>query len=91
MVQRKCPKCHAIFYRKSNYDKHINKVFDCSTNKEVNIHFITLCQNVPNCAEIIPKCAEIVPNNKIEMNNEIIVDDNYCCYYCKKILVQNQL
>ena len=33
MVQRKCPKCDAIFDRKSSYDYHINRVFDCSTKK----------------------------------------------------------
>ena len=33
MVQRKCPKCDGIFDRKSTYDYHINRVFDCSTKK----------------------------------------------------------
>ena len=37
MVKRYCPKCNAGFYRKSNYEKHINKKYDCSpinNNKE---------------------------------------------------------
>ena len=99
MVQRICPKCNAVFYRKSNYDKHINKVFDCSTNNETNENpnnenssLIPLCQNVPKCAEtvpnyanLVPNCAESSSNNKMEQNNnEIGVNFHYCCYYCKK-------
>ena len=32
MVNRCCPKCNAQFNRKSSYDKHINKKYDCSPN-----------------------------------------------------------
>ena len=32
MVKRCCLKCNAIFDRKSLYDKHINKKYDCSIN-----------------------------------------------------------
>ena len=30
MVKRICHKCYAEFDRKSSYDKHTNKIFDCS-------------------------------------------------------------
>ena len=34
MVKRICLKCNAVFDRKFNYERHINRVFDCSTNKD---------------------------------------------------------
>ena len=84
MVKRICLKCNAVFDRKFNYVRHINKVFDCSTNNEINENsnnenssLIPLCQIVPNCAETVPNYAETVPNyaetstdNKIEQNND---------------------
>ena len=30
MVKYNCPKCNMEFYKKSNYNQHINKKFDCS-------------------------------------------------------------
>lgn len=71
MVKRYCPKCNAEFDRKSSYEKHINKKFDCSPIKEEkNVY----CKNLQEFAEI---CKEV----KIELKKKEI---NYCCSYCKK-------
>jgi hypothetical protein len=56
MVQRRCPKCYAIFDRKSTFDKHINRKFDCSQNKnklDDKNDDLDQIQNIPK--KIIPK------------------------------------
>ena len=72
MVHRKCSKCNALFDRKSTYDYHINKVFDCSTNiiKQVNKNNEKSCNdtflnNLPEFTEInqnLPELARIYQN-----------------------------
>jgi uncharacterized C2H2 Zn-finger protein len=51
MVQRRCPKCYAIFDQKGHYDYHINRKFDCSRNKdkqtEVKDGDLVQIQNIP--------------------------------------------
>ena len=32
MVKRKCLKCEAEFDKKSHYDRHINRKYDCKAN-----------------------------------------------------------
>lgn len=32
MVKRQCLKCYALFDRKSHYNYHINRKFDCTPN-----------------------------------------------------------
>jgi uncharacterized C2H2 Zn-finger protein len=84
MVQRKCPKCGAIFDRKSTYDYHINKVFDSSTKKSNqeklsdkkicnNTYFNDLQEYIRICQNM-PFCAETVPKyaeNSTKINLEI--------------------
>jgi hypothetical protein len=89
MVQRKCPKCDAIFDRKSTYDYHINKVFDCSTKKSNqenlsekkncdNTYFNDLSEYAKICQNM-PFCAETVPKyaeNSTKINLEIKNEEN---------------
>ncbi len=70
MVKRYCPKCNAEFDRKSSYEKHINKKFDCRPIKEENKK---ICKNLQELAEI---CKE---EEKDAKNKEMNV-----CYYCKR-------
>jgi len=99
MVQRKCPKCDAIFYRKSNYDKHINKVFDCSTNKnetndiddlnEIKVEKNDICENLQEFAKISDKFAGICENQQFnEINtgsrSNKNINEEYHCSYCTK-------
>src|SRR3990167_10779808 len=86
MVKRICPKCNDVFDRKSNYEFHINRKFDCLQNK-INLHTqfnqsdilnqtnikdnLSLCQIVPFCAEIVPNRAELSTNNKKIQNSTI--------------------
>ena len=97
MVQRKCPKCDAIFYRKSNYDKHINKVFDCSTNKnkindidnlnDIKVEENDICENLQEFAKISEKFAGICENqqfNEINTGSDKNINEEYHCSYCNK-------
>jgi len=66
MVERKCPKCDMIFSRKSTYDKHINKKYDCSRNKNKTDDANTLhntnleqIQNIPKKSTKNPKYSEM--------------------------------
>ena len=71
MVKRICYKCNAVFDRKSNYDFHINRKFDCSLSKdkqtddkeEEKCEF-NPCQNMLFCAELVPKYAENSTNEQ---------------------------
>ena len=100
MVQRKCPKCDAVFYRKSNYDKHINKVFDCSTNKDNLNDFkeeiltgIEQIQNIPNNSKTISNDSKLIPNNSnqilsvenMDLNELNDMNKSFCCGFCFKI------
>jgi hypothetical protein len=62
MVKRKCPKCDAIFDRKSNYEAHINKKFDCSYKK--NNHNDDQNNNQNDEQNIYEKMLEFVKNFK---------------------------
>jgi len=79
MVKRSCPKCNVIFDRKSSYDKHINKKFDCSKNYIENNN---IENNLPNLAQI----CQNQNNYANTINNDIINSDsvNLFCSYCKK-------
>ena len=97
MVERKCPKCNAVFYRKSNYDKHINKVFDCNPNKkEVKQEKKVISQNLQELAKNSEKFAENCENqnfneiNGLNKINGVNIENNnlnkkYTCSYCNKI------
>ena len=100
MVKRICLKCNAVFDRKFNYERHINRVFDCSTNKdettkliEDNNVDIDLIQNIPENSISIPNQIQNIPNN----SNQILNNDtedlndieqlniNFCCGFCFRI------
>ena len=78
MVKRCCPKCNAIFDRKSHYDYHINRKFDCTPNSHHSTNLndektenLNICQN-------FPEFAKICQNQKINLkNNEIFIKPNY--------------
>ena len=76
MVKRYCPKCFALFDRKSTYDKHINKKFDCSVknniapNNETNNENTKVSENLQELAEI-NKNDEIMQTNIDNNSNEI--------------------
>ena len=72
MVQRKCPKCDAIFDRKSSYDYHINRVFDCSTKKsnQENLSDKKNCDDtfINNLPEFTKICQNLPEFTKICQN-----------------------
>lgn len=99
MVKRYCPKCNMEFDRKSTYDTHINRKFDCTPKKDYMDEIIISCQNMPFCAEIVPKYAESstnknlnVPDTKLHSekteNTKKQINDqinsNLHCNYCNK-------
>jgi len=79
MVKRICYKCNAVFDRKSNYDFHINRKFDCSQNKNENNDLTDIndekndekkiCRNLPELAKNLPKLAIICRNQQINTKN----------------------
>jgi len=99
MVFRKCPNCDYTTDRKSNYDKHINKVFDCSTNKnetndiddlnEIKVEKNDICENLQEFAKISDKFAGICENQQFnEINtgsrSNKNINEEYHCSYCTK-------
>lgn len=59
MVKRYCPKCNTEFDRKSHYDYHINRKFDCNPNNNLPIDLdnektndLEICGNLQDFAEI---------------------------------------
>ena len=89
MVKRCCPKCNVIFDRKSHYDFHINKKFDCSAFKDYSNNIndektttLNICKNLQEFAEF-----NINENNEffIKPNNTNNTDNSsFCCLYCNK-------
>ena len=82
MVKRQCLKCNATFERKSNYDKHINKKFDCRTINDKKHNKSDMCRIVQDCAElcrIVPNCAVMYKTDRkcsTETNNELNISNN---------------
>jgi len=84
MVQRKCPKCNALFDRKSTYDYHINKIFDCSTKKsnqenlnEKKNSVDTFINNLPEFTKIcqnLPEFARICQNSPKITQEQLNID-----------------
>jgi len=81
MVYRKCPKCQAIFDRKSNYDKHINKKFDCSQNIKKTNKTTVIIQNIPIQFQNIPQNSKKKENINQNISNELI---HQTCGFCFK-------
>jgi hypothetical protein len=80
MVQRQCPKCNALFDRKSHYDYHINRKTDCNRNKnniiDENGNSIEI-QNIPKYSILNPEYSKMdftIPNNN--PNNKINDDED---------------
>ena len=97
MVKRICLKCNAVFDRKFNYERHINKVFDCSTNKnetndiddlnEIKVEKNYICGNLQEFAKISEKFAGIYENqqfNEINTGSDKNINEEYSCSYCNK-------
>ena len=74
VVKRKCPKCDAEFDKKSHYDRHINRIYDCSKKvntednlqkiTEINTNFQELTQINKNLTEINTNFQELTEINK---------------------------
>ena len=84
MVKRCCPKCNAVFDRKSNYNKHIIKKFDCRINSDVFNDKFDDFKNFPNIFQNFP--IDNYQNTYLEKknNSEINLDINFNCSFCKK-------
>ena len=87
MVKRICPKCNMEFDRKSCYDYHLNKKFDCvikSINTTElngnNIENLKISKNLQELAKIsknLQELAKISKNEKITQNiNENFIGSN---------------
>ena len=100
MVSYNCPKCNTSFNRKSNYERHLNKKFNCNQdiieykklqstniidNKSINF-FPKIFQNFP----IFPNTQK---NKQIDIQNVDIVqnisqtntnNNNFFCNHCPK-------
>ena len=72
MVKRQCPKCNALFDRKSHYDYHINRKFDCSQNNERSNDITNICENLQEFAKICENTEINQKNEKIRQENEEI-------------------
>ena len=95
MVKRICPKCKAVFDRKSNYEFHINRKFDCTQNTDNQSEENEVFQNFPNLSKTFPKFSKIFQENPdenllnngdeknyIETKNE---KSDFNCCYCLRI------
>ena len=71
-----CPKCNIIFYKMSNYKRHLNKKKSCEINN--NINEINL---IPHNLLKIPHLA---PKNDNQLNDNITGEKEYECEYCHK-------
>ena len=82
MVKRICYKCNAVFDRKHCYDRHINRKFDCSQNKNKQIddkeeenENLDQIQNIPKHSILNPEYSKMdftIPNDN---PNKKINDD----------------
>ena len=86
MVNRICPKCNIVFDRKSNYDYHINKKFDCTPNNNNSINLLNkkntgqiMCSFVQNPCSSMPN--QNLHNNNVKNNMNVIF---FSCSYCNK-------
>lgn len=96
MVCYVCSKCNAVFNKKSNYNYHINRIYDCSKKSIKSLNDDELRDINKNQQEL----AEISTNTdnlrKIVLNsNNNIKKQNYldeikplfsCCYCNKKLI-----
>jgi hypothetical protein len=88
MVKRQCHKCYEIFDRKSTYDYHINRKYDCSVNKKNNINNDSNeTQNILNDCEQINNQTNNHNKTEDEMENENLEeqDNALFCGFCLKL------
>ena len=72
MVMYPCPKCNMIFNRKSNYDTHLNKKFDCSLKSTKSVYLENAEKNNLQPFQNFPKFSKIFQNAE-----KIIFNDNF--------------
>ena len=79
MVKRYCPKCKLIFEKKSTYDYHMNRKFDCSPNtntlNDINDKKndnLNICENLQEFAKI---CEEQKSDQKSDQKSEQLNDE----------------
>jgi uncharacterized C2H2 Zn-finger protein len=71
MVLYPCPKCGMEFNRKSNFETHLNKKYDCVIKNKKHEEKSELFQNFPKSFQNFPKLENHVSkqNNNIEKVN----------------------
>ena len=94
MVKRICQKCNAVFERKSNYEFHINRKFDCVKNTNNKTEENNVFQNFPNLSKTFPNLSKTFQknlddnffNNKNEkcITEDGMVNTKFNCCYCLK-------
>ena len=82
MVKRYCPKCNMEFNRKSCYDYHINRKYDCSiksnddTESDIsNIENSKPFQNIPKPFQNIPKLFQNIPQEQFFIKNTLNINN----------------
>ena len=95
MVKRICPKCKAVFDRKSNYEFHINRKFDCTQNTDNQSEENEVFQNFPNLSKTFPNLSKTFQknlddnffNNKNKkcISEDDIINTKFNCCYCLRI------
>ena len=85
MVEYKCLKCNAIFYKKSHLIQHMNKKKPCEIKPNLNL--------VIQKNSIKSKKIQIIQKNVNEDNLVLITENKYninipTCLYCKKTFYQ---
>ena len=84
MVKRFCLKCGLEFDRKSNYDYHINRKYDCTKSIIVSNLTKKNKNNAESCRIVQDPCTnmqDLQPEIKIDKTNQINI---FCCSYCNK-------
>ena len=99
MVYYPCPKCNAIFNKKSNFISHINRIYDCSkkVNNEDNLNELAeISTNLHELAEISTNIEKSNKNEIFSMETDNcsketndfsnINETSFNCSYCNKKL-----
>lgn len=83
MVKRQCFKCDAIFYKKSHYDRHNNRKYDCSIKKKNNTNDNSEeIQNIPNVYNQTNNHNNVEDKEICENVNLEKQDDTLFCGFC---------
>ena len=88
MVEHKCEKCNAIFYKKSHLIQHINKKKQCEVKEEQNNNQNNIIIKTLKNSKIIQKNDyNNLGTNNIKPNNNFDIPTP-TCFYCKKTFYQ---